>query len=160
MDGEPGSDARNAGFLDRQCALGHEVAADGTIRLAVLVGIAQPNDGAILQLDPAGPLHFEQEAIQRTRKPDDFATFQGRIRFQLPARKVRDHGLPDQPSAYAATFQFRNDGPQIHRQEVLRRRIQRRIKSRRVPSGTAQLRLVITGEQTGGLCAPRPALVA
>src|SRR5580700_5986527 len=121
MRGEPGPDTRHAGLRYRQFLLIHEIATDRAIRLSVLVGVAEPDDRAILELYATGTLYFEQERIQRAVQPDDFMALQCWIRRQLRARVIRHHGLADQSSTHALALELRDDRAQVHRQQVIRR---------------------------------------
>src|SRR5260370_34583857 len=141
----PGLDRLHRGLLELELSALDEVAPDRLKRVAVLVGVAEAQRLAAVELHAAGTLDMEEERFDRIVDPEDFLARDGRrASSDFRARVVRHDALSLHAPAQAQAPQLRADRGEIDGEQVIRRTIKRVEVRRRPGAAAAQKRLVVT----------------
>ena len=90
---EPALNALHAGLREGELALLHQPAADGTIRVAILVGIGKAHHGTILKDHAARALHLQEEGLDGVFHVQNFQALQEPLGLELTAGGVGHHRL-------------------------------------------------------------------
>src|SRR5690606_41814983 len=123
----------------RRAAL-DQLAADRSIRVAVVVGEADAHDRAVGQAHAPRTLHLQEEGLDRIVEPQQHLGLWQSLVLDLRARRIRAlRTTVAQPGARAVG----------ERDEVGRTRVQRDLAFAHARARAVQDRLVVAGEQAG-----------
>ncbi len=145
MGHAPGLDALHRGIFQLQLTLLDQIASDGLVRLAVLVGVSHAHQLARGQPHPARALNLQKEQVYRVVHPEQYLAGEGgQPALDLGARVIRHHAPAFEPSAQAQMLQLRVDRRQIDGQQVIGRSVDRILVRPFLDAAAAQQRFVVT----------------
>ena len=123
---EPGADRRHGHLVPGERTDLDQIAPDRVIGMAVLAGVAHPDQRAILEPHLTGALDLQEELVDRIVDPEQLqaALIQG-AGVDVAARVVRHELAARDPAVNRIAGQLRVETAEVQAQQVIRRAMQR-----------------------------------
>ena len=149
---QPCADGRHGHLLPRERTHLDQIAPDRAIGLAVLTGVADSDQRAVVEAHLTGALDLQKELVDRIVDPKQLETAprQG-AGVDVPARVVGHELALGDAAVNRVAGQFRIEAAEIDAQQICRRTIERHGIRAAEMTGAVEQRLVVAGEQALGV---------
>ena len=122
----PCPDSLHRRLFQGQLAALHQHSPDRFVGMAILIGIADSDNFAILEFYAARALDLQEKQVDLIIHPQQFLPLQGsRVTHYFGPAVVRYYLTPLQPAAQSHVFELRINLAQIYDQKLIRGRIDR-----------------------------------